>query len=857
VVPIGVLLAQTRNDVLAGAIAESIRNAADFTLVVGNVVDVGELDALLPELLDTLDVLIIVGDEGAPDVKGLLAQHPSLLVSHISIRADAVHLDLTRVGLDQLLGAMRALARKPGAEAGERALEYEVVAHRSIPEVRARDMAEQSSDSEELMDAVLAWVDATLLYHHRKQPVVDAEFAGLARSAASIESALSRSSSQGGDAVERAASAADEATQRLELACTRGVGRPHPIVALRANLGLRFIELKALLLGLAAELDPRYHGVFGFLQDDLGRRTASMGLICAMLGDPAEIRRELARSAGLLRWRLLENGLALPYADEAVRLDPTLIAWLLGDAQALMRDLTMRRLVRSDAWIGGNWLYRQVDVSLARRLSRLLARVDCRAEWIVLAGEDSDGWFAMLEHAASEAQVPLLRIGVSTLSELDMPSAADAVVRTARAARLLEAVPVLDATQCAKPESAPHVLKETLEALGDFRGTGIIVMPDVQRMISALPRGKCNILHRQKPDGTTLGAAFAAAAAQFGLQLSADEAVRLGESFPVSLAQIDDSVRLAMSQGAGLLPPADHFSALSQSSRRVAAADLPHFARRIDPIVELEEVVLPKDRSAQLHEIVTHIEQAPRVLGTWGFGAKRPHLRGVAALFSGPSGTGKSMAAQGIAKALKTQLYIVDLSRVVSKYLGESERNLNTVFCDAEKANAVLLFDEADALFGKRSEIKDAHDRYANLEVAYLLQRMEEFSGLAILTTNFRQNLDQAFLRRLRFVVEFPKPDVEAREEIWRQCLPEAAPKSADVDLKLLARRLELTGGSICQITLRAAFAASVEKKCESIGMRHIIAATRAELLKIGMPSAERDLAEFTAALKPRDARAA
>ena len=169
------------------------------------------------------------------------------------------------------------------------------------------------------------------------------------------------------------------------------------------------------------------------------------------------------------------------------------------------------------------------------------------------------------------------------------------------------------------------------------------------------------------------------------------------------------------------------------------------------------------------------------------------------------------------------------LSRVVSKYIGETEKQLDAVFNDAERAGAVLLFDEADALFGKRSEIKDSHDRYANIEVAYLLQRMEAFSGLAILTTNLRRNLDDAFLRRLRFVVEFPKPDAPAREAIWRLCLPQAAPLAADVNLRLLARRLELTGGSIRQITIRAAFAAAADG-AGAIAMRHVIAAARAEL---------------------------
>jgi SpoVK/Ycf46/Vps4 family AAA+-type ATPase len=205
------------------------------------------------------------------------------------------------------------------------------------------------------------------------------------------------------------------------------------------------------------------------------------------------------------------------------------------------------------------------------------------------------------------------------------------------------------------------------------------------------------------------------------------------------------------------------------------------------------------------------------------------------------------MAAQALARDLDTEAFVVDLSRVTSKYIGESEKNLDAVFSDAERAGAVLLFDEADALFGKRSEIKDAHDRYANIEVAYLLQRMEAFSGLAILSTNFRGNLDEAFLRRLRFVVEFPKPDADGREDIWRRCLPDSAPVADDVNLRLLARRLELTGGNIRQITVRAAFAAAADGEPE-IAMRHVLHAARAELQKLGVSGIEREIGELEAA---------
>jgi SpoVK/Ycf46/Vps4 family AAA+-type ATPase len=228
------------------------------------------------------------------------------------------------------------------------------------------------------------------------------------------------------------------------------------------------------------------------------------------------------------------------------------------------------------------------------------------------------------------------------------------------------------------------------------------------------------------------------------------------------------------------------------------------------------------------------------VLDGWRFRDQLPYGRGVTALFFGSSGTGKTMAAMGVARRLGIQILRLDLSRVVSKYIGDTEKNIDRVFTDAQRSGAAILIDEADALLGKRSEVKDAHDRYANIEVAYLLQRMEAYEGLAILTTNMRKNLDPAFLRRLRFIVDFPKPDAEARERIWRQCLPGGSHDVDDAEFRQLARRIDITGGQIRQITLRAAFIAAAAGT--QISLEHIAYAAGAELAKNGMPPVEIDL---------------
>ena len=266
---------------------------------------------------------------------------------------------------------------------------------------------------------------------------------------------------------------------------------------------------------------------------------------------------------------------------------------------------------------------------------------------------------------------------------------------------------------------------------------------------------------------------------------------------------------------------------------------LPPTVRSIATRFAWDDLVLADPAKAELRSIATHFTLSASVLDRWGFVDRLTYGRGVSALFSGASGTGKTMAAQVLARELGVELLLVDLSKTVSKYLGETEKNIDTAFRVAERRGALLLFDEADALFGKRSEVKDAHDRHANVEVAYLLQRMEAFEGIAILTTNLKQNIDDAFLRRLRFLVDFPCP-TPRREVIWRQAFPERAPLVDDIDFGFLGRRLQLTGGTIQQVALHAAFAAAVDD--DAIGMRHIVAATQRELDKLGMFDAGRAL---------------
>lgn len=279
-------------------------------------------------------------------------------------------------------------------------------------------------------------------------------------------------------------------------------------------------------------------------------------------------------------------------------------------------------------------------------------------------------------------------------------------------------------------------------------------------------------------------------------------------------------------------------SLLWDACRSQARPRLEDLAQRIEPVATWDDIVLPEIQIRTLREIAAHVRHRTKVYIDWGFAAKSARGLGISALFTGASGTGKTMAAEVLANELRLDLYRIDLSQVVSKYIGETEKNLRRVFDAVEGGGAILLFDEADALFGKRSEVKDSHDRYANIEVSYLLQRMESYRGLAILTTNMKQALDPAFMRRIRFIVQFPFPDASQRTEIWRRVFPEATPTNG-LNVDKLAR-LNVAGGNIRNIALNAAFLAA--DAGEPVSMAHLIQAARSEYAKLEKPLTEAEI---------------
>jgi SpoVK/Ycf46/Vps4 family AAA+-type ATPase len=322
----------------------------------------------------------------------------------------------------------------------------------------------------------------------------------------------------------------------------------------------------------------------------------------------------------------------------------------------------------------------------------------------------------------------------------------------------------------------------------------------------------------------------------------------LANKFRLSGGQIRDAAATARNLARARAPAAPQVAQVAQADLHAACRlhsnrRLAELAQKITPHYTWDDIVLPDDQTAQLREIYNQVQYRALVYDAWGFDAKLAMGKGLGILFAGPPGTGKTMAADVLAHALGLDLYKIDLSAVVSKYIGETEKNLARIFAEAATSNAILFFDEADALFGKRTQVRDAHDRYANVEISYLLQKMEEYDGVVVLATNLRKNLDEAFVRRLHVTVEFPVPDVADRRRIWEQIWPAPTPRDPGVDLELLARQVEVAGGSIRNIALASAFLAAADGGV--VTMTHLLRATKREYQKMGKLLTARELGEY------------
>ena len=654
--------------------------------------------------------------------------------------------------------------------------------------------------------------------------------------------ALEADSTESVEALRKAAHLAALNSERAAESMRRGISLR--LARLADIFSLTTFDMDAVLVCLAPEIDARYERFYGYLHDDVTKRRPSVDLILNLLCRSLEEKLQM-RSRFELSSPLIDFGLLQLFDDPAqpnptmlaryLRLDGRIVQYLLGsdriDAklEGYARSMTPR--------------FSPEDIVLSGPdqpvLSTLAAQAGHHATVFYLHGPYGAGKQAAAEAVARVAGRPLLVVDGALIAAADGRTAETQVRQALREARLQGAVILWEGFGKVLGEESLALRKYLMNRLERHDGLVILSGDRVWEPSDEL-RGKpfvrIELAVPAFPERCRLWRAALAGQRTGEIEIDA-----LANKFRFTGGQIEDAAATASHLSHRRWPddPVVTMSDLYEAARLQSNPRLALLARKIKPHYSWDDIILPPDRVGQLREICNCMKHRSVVYGEWGFDRKLALGKGLNVLFAGPPGTGKTMAAEIIAGELALDLYKIDLSTIVSKYIGETEKNLSKIFAEAESSNAILFFDEADALFGKRSEVRDSHDRYANIEIGYLLQKMEEYEGVVILATNFRKNMDDAFVRRLHFAIEFPFPNEFDRQRIWEGVWPDATPRSRDVDLTLMARQFEITGGSIRNIAVGAAFLAA--DSTGSVKMVHLLHATRREYQKMGKVLTERE----------------
>jgi AAA+ superfamily predicted ATPase len=575
--------------------------------------------------------------------------------------------------------------------------------------------------------------------------------------------------------------------------------------------GLSAFERDVLLLCAGVEMDAQLAAQCEIATGELRRQGATFGLALAALDAPHWTA--LAPVRPLRRWRLVDVDESAGIARGRLRIDERILHYLAG---ANYLDVRLRSLLRPTMPPTAMAETHRAVADDAHHAIEMATAGHAPLVWLI--GDDALGQADVAAEVAAG-----LGLGLHILQAQDVPTGHAEIEALAtlweREAMLLSGTLLVSCGTDPLPGAAVRFIEQ-------LRGLVFVSASQPQPLERLALRFTVD-----KPDP--------AAQKRLWQEVLGAGAAQLNGALDGIAGQFKLSARTIQVEGAHLAPTlavSDRpDSVMWTACRTMGRSKLDELAQRIESIAGWDDLILPEAQKATLRQIGAHVRNRLKVHLAWGFSDKGVRGLGISALFAGESGTGKTMAAEVLARELQLDLYRIDLSAVVSKYIGETEKNLRRVFDVAEESGAILLFDEADALFGKRSEVKDSHDRYANIEVSYLLQRMESYRGLAILTTNLKAALDVAFQRRLRFVVHFPFPDQALREAIWRGAFPARTPLDA-IDNSKLAR-LSVTGGSIRNIAINAAFRAA--EFDEAVSMSHLLHAAHHEASKRERPLSE------------------
>jgi hypothetical protein len=620
-----------------------------------------------------------------------------------------------------------------------------------------------------------------------------------------------------------------------------------PLTWLIESFGLSGFDADVTLLALAPEIDLRYEKIYSYLQDDVTRKRPTvdlaLNLLCSSAEDKMKYRANFSSDAPLIRNRLVQlvhdsnqnEPSSLAYF---LRIDDQVRRLLLGQKGLDERLASFCRMIQpaitwSDLCLNADIKQAlprvAVEAAAARRPLRLFFQGCAKPEMQEAA-----------EGIAELLGVNLLSVGIDRIQEnQNLDLLWSLVVREAQLNRSVLFVSDLDDIH---GSNAAARKRDLLHAVAEHQGITILSGRSSTEAQSIAPFGMIPV-DFQIPEYHERCDRWEHELSKLGSPLGLRELEMVAGRFrltplkisrAVTTAQLCADWRRAKSCAQGDCPdspPSLSLADLCAAARSQCGTELASLAPKIEPHNGWSDLILPPDLKAQLCEICSQAESRSIVYEKWGFDRKLSLGKGLNVLFTGPPGTGKTMAAEVIAHELGLDLYRIDLSQVVSKYIGETEKNLDRIFTAAEDSNAILFFDEADALFGKRSEVRDAHDRYANIEISYLLQKMEEYQGISFLATNLRQNIDEAFVRRLQAIVEFPFPDEEYRRLIWQSVFPSEAPLGEDVQFDLLAREVRLAGGNIKNMALAASFFAAADEGV--IHLSHLVHAAYREHQKL------------------------
>lgn len=627
-----------------------------------------------------------------------------------------------------------------------------------------------------------------------------------------------------------------------------------------SNLGKKFnlslLHQEIILVALAVEINSKYEKIFSYIQNDITRKLPTIELIGSFINKDSELFQErnwFSDKSPLIEFDLIEfisepSRSYTPFPSQYIKISTRVMQYLLGIDSI---DEKISTFTKKSTY--NNFNIHLTDVCIS----------------------------GIIESITGNKEVPRI-IYLQNVNGIDNKDVADSICTAIKCSNLiLFSDPFLD--ECNIVPVIKRIFREALLSesavyfdiwINKYLEPSSFI---IQKIIEYTERTKILVFFSGEQiwePGRIIGKVkFTRVQIDFPsyeeqkkhwkkafngyLPINSDKVfAKIQSVFKLSRSQIYDvastAIRLSQNTSKKILEFEDIYSAC----RIHSCTRMGNLARKINLKHEWNDIVLPAEKIMQLKELCSSIQNRSKVYGEWEFDKKLTLGKGISALFAGASGTGKTMAAEIIANTLHVELFKIDLSSVVSKYIGETEKNLAKIFQEAENNNAILFFDEADAIMGKRSEVKDAHDRYSNIETAYLLQRMEEYSGISLLATNFRQNIDSAFVRRIRFIIEFPVPDNSLRKDIWKKIWASGVPLSEDIDFDFIAQKFELSGGNIRNIALHAAFLAAEQNS--EVKMVHILSGIKRELQKMGKVCIDQDFGKYqglTTGIKKSGAR--